>query len=119
MILAYFFLPYCYFLNSLSLGKVCISHPFVCLVPSQPEKIRSMKQAALNLNLSVKKTRKREFLAHMECVVPWAALVALIAPYYPEGRTGRPPFGLQTMLRIHFLAAMVQPVGPGDGGSLL
>ena len=39
----------------------------------------------------------------MERVVPWAALVALVAPYYPEGRTGRPPFSLETMLRTHFL----------------
>ena len=62
-----------------------------------------MKQAALNLNLSLKKTRKREFLEQMGRVVPWAALVALIAPYYPEGRTGRPPFELETMLRVHFL----------------
>ncbi|MBC7444290.1 MAG: IS5 family transposase, partial [Polaromonas sp.] len=62
-----------------------------------------MKQAALDLKLSVKKTRKREFLEQMERVVPWAALVALIAPYYPEGRTGRPPFALETMLRTHFL----------------
>jgi len=36
-------------------------------------------------------------------VVSWAALVALIAPYYPEGRTGRPPFALGTMLRTQFL----------------
>ena len=62
-----------------------------------------MKQASLELNLSARKTRKREFLEHMERVVPWAALVALIAPYYPEGRTGRPPFALETMLRVHFL----------------
>ena len=62
-----------------------------------------MKQAALDFNLSLKKTRKREFLTQMERVVPWAALVALIAPYYPEGRTGRPPFALETMLRTHFL----------------
>jgi IS5 family transposase len=62
-----------------------------------------MKQAALNLNLNLKKTRKREFLEQMEQVVPWAALVALIAPYYPQGRTGRPPFSLETMLRIHFM----------------
>ena len=62
-----------------------------------------MKQAALDLNLSLKRTRKREFLEQMERVVPWAALVALITPYYPEGRTGRPPFGLETMLRTHFL----------------
>ena len=39
----------------------------------------------------------------MERVVPWAALVALIAPYHPEGRTSRPPFALETMLRVHFL----------------
>lgn len=62
-----------------------------------------MKQAALDLKLNIKKTRKREFLDQMEHVVPWTELVALIAPYYPEGRTGRPPFSLQTMLRIHFM----------------
>ena len=62
-----------------------------------------MKQAALDLKLSVKKTRKHEFLEQMERVVPWAALVALIAPHYPEGRTGRPPFALETMLHVHFL----------------
>ena len=62
-----------------------------------------MKQTALDLNLSLKKTRKREFLEQMNQVVPWAALVELIAPYYPQGRTGRPPFFLETMLRIHFM----------------
>ena len=62
-----------------------------------------MKKTVLDLKLSMKKTRKREFLAQMEHVVTWAALVALIAPHYPEGRTGRPPFALQTMLRVHFL----------------
>ena len=62
-----------------------------------------MKQAALDLALGVKKTRKREFLGQMEEVVPWLALVELIAPYYPEGKTGRPPFSLETMLRVHFL----------------
>ena len=69
----------------------------------QPEKVQTMKQAALDLNLSLKKTRKREFLEQMERVVPRAALVARITPYYPEGRTGRPPFELETMLRTHFL----------------
>ena len=62
-----------------------------------------MKQTSLDLNLSVKRTRKQEFLAQMERVVPWAALVELIAPYYPEGKNGRPPFALETMLRIHFM----------------
>jgi len=62
-----------------------------------------MQQTSLNLNLSIKKTRKREFLQEMEQVVPWAALVKRIAPYYPEGRNGRPPFSLETMLRVHFM----------------
>jgi IS5 family transposase len=62
-----------------------------------------MKQASLRLKLNVKKTRKQVFLEQMEQVVPWAALVALIAPYYPEGKSGRPPFSLQTMLRVHFM----------------
>ena len=62
-----------------------------------------MKQAALDLNLSLKKTRKREFLEQMERVVPWAGLVTLIAPHYPEGRTGPPPFALEVMLRTHLL----------------
>ena len=39
-----------------------------------------MKQDALDLNLSLKKTRKCERLPQMERVVPWAALVALITP---------------------------------------
>ena len=60
-----------------------------------------MKQSSLDLNLSTKQTRKQQLLAQMERVVPWAALVELIAPYYPEGKNGRPPFALETMLRIH------------------
>jgi IS5 family transposase len=62
-----------------------------------------MKQSSLDLNLSTKATRKQVLLAQMELVVPWDALVGLIAPYYPEGRNGRPPFELETMLRLHCL----------------
>jgi IS5 family transposase len=62
-----------------------------------------MKQTGLGLNLTTKRTRKREFLAQMERVVPWAALVELVSPYAPEGKKGRPPFAVQTMLRIHFM----------------
>ena len=62
-----------------------------------------MKQLGLGLNLSTKRTRKREFLDEMERVVPWAALVQIVEPYYPRAKTGRPPFGIETMLRIHYL----------------
>ena len=62
-----------------------------------------MKQADLGLNLSTERTRKREFLDEMERVVPWAESVAPIAGCAPEGKRGRPPFALHTMLRIHFM----------------
>ncbi len=62
-----------------------------------------MQQFELGLNLSTKKTRKREFLEQMQQVVPWKDLVALIAPYAPEGRKGRPPFPVEMLLRIHFM----------------
>ncbi len=62
-----------------------------------------MKQLGLGLNLSTKRTRKREFLEEMERVVPWAALVQIVEPYYPKAKTGRPPFGIETMLRVHYL----------------
>jgi len=51
-----------------------------------------------------KQTRREVFLAEMEQVVPWNALLKLIAPHYPKsGRPGRQPYALETMLRIHFL----------------
>lgn len=52
-----------------------------------------------------KRTRKREFLDEMNLVVPWGELVALIAPHAPARGTkgGRPPFAVETLLRIHFL----------------
>ena len=62
-----------------------------------------MKQADLGLSLTTKRTRKREFLDQMERVVPWRALIDLITPYAPEGKRGRPPFAVETMLRIHFM----------------
>jgi IS5 family transposase len=62
-----------------------------------------MKQVSLDLNLSARKTRKRVFLEQMDHVVLWTELMDLIAPFYSEGKSGRPPFALQTMLRIHFM----------------
>jgi len=51
-----------------------------------------------------KATRRERFLAEMEKVVPWKELKGLIEPYYPKGERGRPPIGIERMLRIYFLA---------------
>ena len=48
-----------------------------------------MKRADLGLSLTTKRTRKREFLDQMERVVPWAALVQVVQPYYATHKTGR------------------------------
>jgi len=51
-----------------------------------------------------KPTRRDQFLSEMNTVVPWEKLTALIEPLYPKGEgAGRPPVGLERMLRIHFL----------------
>ena len=50
-----------------------------------------------------KVTRREKFLAEMEEVVPWGELVAALVPHYPAGRRGRPPIGLERMLRLYFL----------------
>ena len=65
-----------------------------------------MKQISLattGFELVTKRTRKREFLDEMNLVVPWSELVELIEPHAPLGKTGRPPFAVSTMLRIHFM----------------
>jgi IS5 family transposase len=48
-------------------------------------------------------TRREKFLARMEELIPWAKLLAVIAPFYPKGERGRPPVGLERMLRVYFL----------------
>jgi IS5 family transposase len=48
-------------------------------------------------------TRREKFLARMDEVIPWARLLAVIEPHYPNGRRGRPPIGLERMLRVYFL----------------
>jgi transposase, IS5 family len=48
-------------------------------------------------------TKRQRFLAEMEKVVPWSRLLSVIEPYYPKGERGRPPIGLERMLRIYFL----------------
>lgn len=50
-----------------------------------------------------KVTRRERFLARMEELIPWAKLLAVIEPHYPKGERGRPPLGLERMMRVYFL----------------
>ena len=61
-----------------------------------------------------KPTRREKFLADMERVVPWAELCELIDPVYPRPvGAGRPPVGLERMLRIYFLQHWFNLSDPG------
>lgn len=59
--------------------------------------------ASLAWTTKGKVTRRERFLAEMEAVIPWPALLALIEPHYPKAGRGRQPLGLATMLRIYFV----------------
>ena len=50
-----------------------------------------------------KPTRRDVFLATMEKLVPWAELCSVIEPHYPKAGNGRPPIGLERMLRMYFV----------------
>src|SRR5436853_2036394 len=50
-----------------------------------------------------RKTRRAIFLEEMEQVVPWRELCGVVEPHYPKPGNGRPPVGVERMLRIYFL----------------
>ena len=60
--------------------------------------------AAKGFEVRGRATRKAEFLARMEALVPWAQFCALIEPHYPKAGNGRPPVGLERMLRMYLIA---------------
>jgi IS5 family transposase len=62
-----------------------------------------------------KRTKREKFLAEMQAVVPWQALIDLIGPYYPKtsNKGGRPPYALATMLRIHLMQQWYSLSEPG------
>jgi len=65
--------------------------------------MKQMTLSASGFDRYTKTTRRAAFLAEMERVVPWSELCALIEPFYPKAGNGRPPIGLERMLRIYFL----------------
>lgn len=65
--------------------------------------MRQMTFSSSGFDVHRKPTRRERFLAEMDAVVPWGALCALIEPHYPKGERGRPPIGIERMLRVYFL----------------
>jgi len=77
-----------------------------------------MKQQSLSMTGYFdkgKKTRREQFLAEMDEVVPWRRLCGLIEPHYPKGSRagGRPPLPLERMFRIYCLQQWYNLSDPG------
>src|SRR5437764_6901311 len=80
---------------------------------TDPEEGRQATLASAGFERYGKTTRRAAFLAETEEVVPWPALCGLIEPFYPRPGNGRPPIGLQRMLRIYFLQHWFNLSDPG------
>lgn len=65
--------------------------------------MRQLTLATAGFDKHSKLTRRAAFLAEMEQVVPWRELCAVVEPFYPKPGNGRPPVGLERMLRMHLL----------------
>lgn len=65
--------------------------------------MRQLTLATAHFERYGKTTRRAAFLADMQRVVPWRDLCSVVEPVYPKPGNGRPPIGLERMLRIYFL----------------
>lgn len=48
-------------------------------------------------------TKRETFLNSMDEIIPWEYWVQMIRPFYPSGKRGRPPRGIETMLRMYLM----------------
>ncbi|PCJ54436.1 MAG: hypothetical protein COA70_04745 [Planctomycetota bacterium] len=60
-----------------------------------------------------KPTHREKFLDEMDQIVPWKRLFKAVKPCYPKGQGGRPPIGIERMLRIYFLQHWFNLSDPG------
>jgi len=65
--------------------------------------MKNLSFASLAYENKKKKTRREQFLAEMDQVIPWQELIQIIEKYYPKAGNGRQPMHLERMLRIYFM----------------
>jgi len=58
-------------------------------------------------------TKRERFLCEMDRIVPWQALCKIVVSHYPKGERGRPPVGLERMLRIYLMQLWFDLSDPG------
>lgn len=60
-----------------------------------------------------RKTRRELFLERIDALMPWDRMVKKLKRKYHKGRVGRPPYPLETMLRIHCMQLFYNLSDPG------
>ena len=60
------------------------------------------------------KTKREELLEIMDEIIPWGGWVGIIMPFYPSGKRGRPPKGIELMLRMYLLWFNLSDEGTED-----
>jgi IS5 family transposase len=73
----------------------------------------SQQSSFLALGCMSKLTRADRFLDEMNRVVPWAELVALVAPHWGGAQTGRKATDVELLLRLHCLQLWYNLSDPG------
>ena len=64
---------------------------------------KQISLSGLNDELEQVRTRKKEFLAQIERIVPWDTWVDMIRPCYYKGERGNKPYEIERMLRLYLL----------------
>src|SRR5574344_980895 len=64
---------------------------------------KQLSMSALSDELQQVRTKKKEFLAEIDRIVPWGEWINLIQPYYYKGERGNKPYNLELMLRIYLV----------------
>lgn len=59
--------------------------------------------SGLSDELAQVKTKKKEFLAQIDRIIPWSEWLSMIQPYYYKGERGNKPYDLELMLRLYLL----------------
>lgn len=77
-----------------------------------------MSQSSLHQTGQRKELRIEKFLKEMDAIIPWDELTKAIKPYYQESLRGRTRYGLEKMLRIHFLQLWHNLSDPGTEEAL-
>ncbi len=65
--------------------------------------MRQMSLSDYEYSNRKKKTKRDEFLEIMDEIIPWDEWVKVILPFYYKGQRGRPPKGVEIMLRMYLL----------------